>query len=60
MQEKKKKWVNLLLWIGLGVLIAFVIITSIVVNYKQKEYNRIKKQNDIISGESVIRIVDAR
>lgn len=50
-KEKLKKW---LIWGGLGLLILFVIITSSVVYAKQKEYDRLKDENDRIEQEIVM------
>ena len=46
MEEKKKKNLkNILLYCGLGFLIAFTIITSIVINFKQNQYEDLKDKN---------------
>ena len=47
-EEKKKRLINLLIYGGLIFVIAFSIITSIVVNYKNKELNEIKDKNQQI------------
>lgn len=52
MEEKqKKKLNNWLIGIGLAILILFVVITSIVINYQQKKYDEIKNDNDEIEGQ---------
>lgn len=47
--EKKKKIINISLVVGLIVLIAFVIITSIVLYNQNERYNNLKEDNDHIS-----------
>lgn len=47
--EKKKKIINISLVVGLIVLIAFVIITSIVLYNQRERYNNLKEDNDHIS-----------
>lgn len=47
--EKKKKIINISLIVGLIVLIAFVIITSIVLYNQRERYNNLKEDNDHIS-----------
>lgn len=47
--EKKKKIINISLIVGLIVLIAFVIITSIVLYNQNERYNNLKEDNDHIS-----------
>ncbi len=49
-EKKKRKLNNLLMWIGISILVLFVIITSIVINYKQKELNDLKDKNDEIES----------
>lgn len=52
MEENKKRNVNnWLIGIGLAILILFVVITSIVINYKQNDYNDIKDKNDQIEEQ---------
>ena len=58
MENKKKKILNILLWGGLGVLMLFVVITSMIVYSKQKEYNDIKHQNELIPNEEIVRIYE--
>lgn len=50
-ENKKRKVNNWLIGIGLAILILFVVITSIVINYKQNEYNDIKDKNDQIEEQ---------
>lgn len=45
-EQKKQKLNKILLFVGLGLLIVFVVITSIVVNYKKNELENLKKEND--------------
>lgn len=47
--EKKKKIINISLVVGLIVLIAFVIITSIVLYNQRERYDNLKEDNDHIS-----------
>lgn len=47
--EKKKKIINISLIVGLIVLIAFVIITSIVLYNQRERYDNLKEDNDHIS-----------
>lgn len=47
--EKKKKIINISLVVGLIVLIAFVIITSIVLYNQRGRYDNLKEDNDHIS-----------
>ena len=50
------KW--FFIWAGLIALILFVIITSIVLNSKNKELKRLKDDYDVIKpSEEIIRIV---
>lgn len=50
-ENKKRKVNNWLIGIGLAILILFVVITSIVINYKQNDYNDIKDKNDQIEEQ---------
>lgn len=59
--EKKNKLKNILIWVGLGALIAFVIITSIALHAKDKKYQELKDKNDSIEpqqGQEIIRIME--
>lgn len=47
--EKKKKIINISLIVGLIVLIAFVIITSIVIHNQNQRYEDLKEDNDHIT-----------
>lgn len=49
MQEKRKKWGKWACIIGLVVLIAFVIITSIVIYHQKQRLNDLQDANDQIS-----------
>ncbi len=49
--KKKKRLINILIGVGLCVLILFVVITTIVINYKQQELEEIKDKNDQIKDE---------
>jgi len=56
--EKKKKLLkNILLYGGLILVIAFTVITSIVVNYKRKQLDELKDKNqqmeDVIGDENL-------
>ena len=58
MDEKKKKLLkNILLYGGLILVIAFTVITSIVVNYKRKQLDELKDKNqqmeDVIGDENL-------
>ena len=51
---KKDKWINYLIWGGLGVLILVVVITSIVLHSKKGQLEDLKDKNEIVSpGETV-------
>ena len=57
-KQKKNKMKNLLLGAGLVALILFVIITSIVLNSKNKKLNDLKENNEIAKpSEEIIRII---
>lgn len=50
---------NILLWVGLGALILFVVITAIVLNFKNKEKDELNQKNDIVKpSQSIIRVID--
>ena len=44
--EKKKKLTNILVYIALGVVILFCVITSIILNFKNKEYEDLNNKNE--------------
>ena len=48
-EEKRKKWIKWSWIIGLVVLIAFVIITSIVINYQRQRLKELQDANDQIT-----------
>lgn len=48
-EEKRKKIINISIIVGLVVLIAFVIITSIVIYNQNQRYDDLKEDNDHIS-----------
>ena len=57
--QKKNKVKNF--WIGIGFisLVIFVVITSIVLNSKNKELEELKEKNEIAKPtEAVVRIID--
>lgn len=49
MTEKKKKIINISIIVGLIVLIAFVVVTSIVINYQKEKRDRLEQDNKHIS-----------
>lgn len=49
MPEKKKKIINISTIVGLIVLIAFVVVTSIVINYQKEKRDRLEQDNEHIS-----------
>ena len=49
MPEKKKKIINISIIVGLIVLIAFVVVTSIVINYQKEKRDRLEQDNQHIS-----------
>jgi len=58
-KERKNKMMNILLWAGLGALILFVVITAIVLNFKNKEKDELNQKNDIVKpSQSIIRVID--
>ena len=56
-RQKKRKMKNFLLGAGLCALVIFVIITSIVLNSKSKELQKLKELNDVAKPEEVVRII---
>ncbi|MBQ8792825.1 MAG: hypothetical protein IJZ62_04355 [Clostridia bacterium] len=50
-KEKKSKLTNISLWVLLGVLILFVIISSCVVKAKQDRLNDLSQKNDQIEDK---------
>ena len=49
MPEKKKKIINISIIVGLIVRIAFVVVTSIVINYQKEKRDRLEQDNEHIS-----------
>lgn len=49
MPEKKKKIINISIIVGLIVLISFVVVTSIVINYQKEKRDRLEQDNEHIS-----------
>lgn len=49
MSEKKKKIINISIIVGLIVLISFVVVTSIVINYQKEKRDRLEQDNEHIS-----------
>ena len=49
MPGKKKKIINISIIVGLIVLIAFVVVTSIVINYQKEKRDRLEQDNEHIS-----------
>ena len=52
---KKDKWINYLIWGGLGVLILVVVITSIVLHSKKGQLEDLKDKNEIVSPEETVK-----
>ena len=48
MEVKKKSILNIFVWTLIGLCLAFAIFTSIIVNSRQKEYDKIYEQNEKI------------
>ena len=58
-KDKKSRLMNFLLWGGLGLLIVFVIATSIILHTKKSEAARLKRENDAIKQtEEIIRVIN--
>ena len=51
MQEKQKRWINILSWVLLGVAIVFVIITSCIIKYKKDRMKDLSSKNEQIEGK---------
>ena len=49
MPAKKKKIINISIIVGLIVLISFVVVTSIVINYQKEKRDRLEQDNEHIS-----------
>lgn len=49
MPEKKKKIINISIIVGLIVLISFVVVTSIVINYQKEKRDGLEQDNEHIS-----------
>lgn len=48
---KKAKWGNVALWGGLALLVLVVIITGIILHFKQQELENLKNKNDIVTPD---------
>ncbi len=46
---EKKKIINISIIVGLIILIAFVIVTSIVINYQKNKLNNLEQDNQEVS-----------
>ena len=58
-EQKKNKMKNIFLCAGLVALIAFVIITAIVLNSKNKQLKQLEEDYDRIKpSEEIVRILD--
>ena len=58
-ENKKKKLINIALWVGLVVLILFVLITSIIVHSRKTKLDDLNDKNDLVKTEqSIVRIVE--
>lgn len=53
-EEKKKKIIKWSCIIGLIVLIAFVVITSIVINYQKQKLDDLKDKNEQVTPDSEV------
>jgi sensor domain CHASE-containing protein len=47
-EGRKKRLTNILFWTLFATCFIIVVITSIVLNYKQQEYDRLKEENERI------------
>ncbi|MBO5022453.1 MAG: hypothetical protein J6C53_03140 [Clostridia bacterium] len=47
-KERKKSWTNILLYGGLALVIAFAVITGIVVNFQKRKLNDLDDKNNQI------------
>ena len=45
---KKEKWINILIWGGLAILVLAVVVTSIILHYKNKKLKDLKDKNEIV------------
>ena len=58
-ENKKKKLINIALWVGLVVLILFVLITSIIVHSRKTKLDDLNDKNDLVKTEqSIVGIVE--
>ena len=46
---ERKKIINISIIVGLIILIAFVIVTSIVINYQKNKLNNLEQDNQVVS-----------
>ena len=60
MPEKKKKIINISIIVGLIVLIAFVVVTSIVINYQKEKRDRLEQDNEHISDKSFVFLLNKK
>ena len=51
-EKKKKKLNSFLIWASLVVLIVFVVITSIVLNFQKQKLDDLNKKNDVVKPQS--------
>lgn len=51
-EKKKKKLNSFLIWASLVVLIIFVVITSIVLNFQKQKLDDLNKKNDVVKPQS--------
>lgn len=58
-KQKKNKIKNMLLFGGIIALIFIVIITSVILNSKNKKLKKIQEENEMVKpGEAIVRIIN--
>ncbi len=51
-KKNKKRWLDIVLIVGICVLIAFVVVTSIVINNKRKDLDNLEQQIEQMENSS--------
>ena len=58
--SKKRKWLNLFTYVALGAVILFCVITAIILNFKNREYEDLKNKNDQVKTDEIVSFVDRK